>query len=51
MKVSIRVVVETDDGAATTVHEVAHLERQTMRPEELGLTPPRPRTYCSRSSR
>jgi len=38
MKVSIRVVVETDDGAATTLHEVAHLERQTMRPEELGLT-------------
>lgn len=38
MKLTVQLVVETDDGAATTVHEVAHLSRGTVRPEELGLT-------------
>lgn len=38
MKVSVRIVVETDDGAAPVVHEVASLARGTLRPEELELT-------------
>jgi len=38
MKVSIRIVVETDDGYTCITHEVAQRERGSVRPEELGLT-------------
>jgi hypothetical protein len=37
MKLTVQLIVETDDGAAATVHEVACLERGMLRPEDLGL--------------
>lgn len=38
MKLTVQIVVETENGATATGHEVVHLERGTLRPEELGLT-------------
>jgi hypothetical protein len=38
MHIRIRVIIESDKGAPELVQDVAHLERQELRPETLGLT-------------
>jgi hypothetical protein len=38
MRVTVRVVVESGDGAAPVVREVARVERETLGPATLGLT-------------
>jgi hypothetical protein len=38
MRVTIRVVIESGDGAPPVVQDVAYVERATVRPETVGLT-------------
>jgi hypothetical protein len=38
MKLRVRLLVETDDGAPPITDEVACLERETLRPEDVGLS-------------
>jgi hypothetical protein len=38
MKVTVQVIMTSDSGATEVVHEVAHVERDTLQPETLGLT-------------
>jgi hypothetical protein len=38
MKVKLQMVIESEDGRAREVEEVACLKRATLSPEELGLT-------------
>jgi hypothetical protein len=38
MKIRIQVVIETGDGNAEKIEEVARLERGSLQPDDLGLT-------------
>jgi hypothetical protein len=38
MKLKVQVVIESDGGTTETVQNVVHLERASLRPEDLGLT-------------
>src|SRR5689334_14331730 len=38
MRLKVQVIIESESGEAETVQEVATLERQSLRPESLGLT-------------
>ena len=38
MKLKVQVVIESDGGTTETVQNVVHLERVSLRPEDLGLT-------------
>jgi hypothetical protein len=38
MKVTVQAIMTSDSGATEVVHDVAHVERNTLQPETLGLT-------------
>lgn len=38
MHIRIQVIIESDNGTPELVQDVAHLEREELRPETLGLT-------------
>jgi hypothetical protein len=38
MKVTVQVIMTSDSGATEVVHDVAHVERDTLQPATLGLT-------------
>ena len=38
MKLKVQVIIESESGEAETVQEIAKLDRQSLRPETLGLT-------------
>jgi hypothetical protein len=38
MRLKVQVIIESESGEAEMVQEIAKLERQSLRPETLGLT-------------
>ena len=39
MKIKVQITVQSDEGQAEVVQEVARLERGPLRPDTLGLSP------------
>ena len=38
MKITVQIIVKSDEGQAEVIREVAHLERGALRPETLGFS-------------
>jgi hypothetical protein len=38
MNIRVQVIIESDNGTLEVVQDVAHLQREELRPETLGLT-------------